>query len=455
MRKLLVIGVLILLTLPSQSYAGSANKLATLEGEVIFGQAWLKSVRGSLDEQVDSFCIDLLETQLMRLKNQYSLGSMRITALCLNSQDFNAFAAPGGIIGVNRGIYIDLDSESEVMAVLAHELAHLAQRHHYRSLQNSQGVSAGTLATLAGIVAAIATQKSQVAQSLVIGGQAANATSRLAYSRDNEREADRVGMKALHSSGYPAHEMRDIVQILAEKQSRSTQDLVFLRTHPTGIERQSDVEARIAQMPFIPNSAPIFSANDFNMFRCIQTEGYKGPLRNIEAQYCRAIHKVLDLYRAKHYQLAIKAFDQLPKESRQTFSGLDLEIVLSSHSGQYSRAKEAIETIRLFFPSWLQPAIATVDLFIAQGKRELPRDLRKHMIQRPDRLDLWRALARFAIAFRQDHLLFEARGWDAFLHGKLESAKTQLNRARNSWPKELDPRPLELLSRAIITTETL
>ena len=90
-----------------------------------------------------------------------------MTALCLNSQEFNAFAAPGGIVGMNRGVYLDLVSESEVMAVLAHELAHLAQRHHYRGLRNSQRLSTGTLATLAGVVAAIATRQSQAAQSLI------------------------------------------------------------------------------------------------------------------------------------------------------------------------------------------------------------------------------------------------------------------------------------------------
>ena len=80
------------------------------------------------------------------------------------------------------------------MAVLAHELAHLAQRHHYRGLKNSQRLSTGTLATLAGVVAAIATRQGQAAQSLIMGGQAANATAALAYSRDYEREADRIGV---------------------------------------------------------------------------------------------------------------------------------------------------------------------------------------------------------------------------------------------------------------------
>ena len=123
----LVTALIIALSLGSQyALAISADDLATREGEVVFGQAWLKSMRGRLGERMDPFCIDLLETWLTRLKNQFELGAMPMTALCLNSQDFNAFAAPGGIVGVNRGVYLDLATESEIMAVLAHELAHLS-----------------------------------------------------------------------------------------------------------------------------------------------------------------------------------------------------------------------------------------------------------------------------------------------------------------------------------------
>ncbi|MEC8693577.1 MAG: hypothetical protein VXX88_00240, partial [Pseudomonadota bacterium] len=128
---------------------------------------------------------------------------------------------------------------------------------------------------------------------------------------------------------------------------------------------------------------------------------------------------------------------------------------LTIKSGDFDRATEAIDTIALFFPSWLQPSIARVDLAIARGVPKLPRELRDQMVQRPERLDLWRALARYAQAFKQDYLLFEARGWDALLHGKLEASKMQLSRARKAWPKTLNQRPLQLLEAAIKQTESL
>lgn len=452
----LVTALIIALSLGSQhALAISADDLATRQGEVIFGQAWLKSMRGRLGERMDPFCIDLLETWLTRLKNQFELGAMPMTALCLNSQDFNAFAAPGGIVGVNRGVYLDLATESEIMAVLAHELAHLAQRHHYRGLKNSQRLSTGTLATLAGVVAAIATRQGQAAQSLIMGGQAANATAALAYSRDYEREADRIGVTALAGAGYPPEAMASVLHILAEKQTQTTQDLAFLSTHPLGIERQSDLDARVAQMQDPRDGQPVLSPTDFQLYRCIQTEGLEFPTGKQATQSCSEIHALLADYRSERYEQALNQFDQLPDAVRQTFSGLDLEIALTLQAGHFDRSREAIETIALFFPSWVQPTIAAVDLAIAEADAKLPRALREQLVQRPERLDLWRALARFAQAFKQDHLLFEARSWDALLHGKLEAAKMQMVRAQEVWPKTVDSRPLDLLKDAIKQTETL
>ena len=107
MRKLLFLCLLIGSVSADRSQALSAVDLATREGEIVFGQAWLKSIRSRLGERIDPFCIDLLETWITRLKNQFDLGTMPMTALCLNSQEFNAFAAPGGIVGINRGVYLE------------------------------------------------------------------------------------------------------------------------------------------------------------------------------------------------------------------------------------------------------------------------------------------------------------------------------------------------------------
>jgi beta-barrel assembly-enhancing protease len=200
---------------------------------------------------------------------------------------------------------------------------------------------------------------------------------------------------------------------------------------------------------------PVLSSKDFQLFRCIQTEGLEFPTSKPAKQSCSEIHALLSDYRSERYEQALNEFDQLPEAVRQTFSGLDLEIALTLQTGDFDRSREAIETIALFFPSWVQPTIAAVDLAIAEEDARLPRALREKLVQRPERLDLWRALARFAQAFKQDHLLFEARSWDALIHGKLEAAKMQMTTAQEVWPKTADSRPLDLLRNAIKQTEML
>ena len=249
--------------------------------------------------------------------------------------------------------------------------------------------------------------------------------------------------------------MSRVLQVLSEKQSQATHDLTYLRTHPLGIERQSDLDARIAQMSFSDARAPVLSDEDFAIFRCIQTEGIQISVHNNLSTDCQLILTILEHYRNEKFQTALSLFDALPKTTRSTFSGLDIEIALTIKAGDFDRAVEAIDTITLFFPSWLRPSIARVDLAIARGIPNLPRDLRDRLVQRPERLDLWRALARYAQAFKEDHLLFEARSWDALLNGKLEASKSQLSRARDAWPNTLNKRPLQLLEAAIKQTESL
>jgi len=455
MRRLSLLIFLACLFGPLEAKAISATDLATRDGEVAFGEAWLRSMRGRLGERIDPFCIDVLETWLIRLRNHYPLGDMPLKGLCLNPEAFNAFAAPGGIIGVNAGVYLDLTSEAEIMAVLAHELAHLSQRHHYRGLRNSERVSAGTLATLAGIVAAIATRQGQAAQSLIMGGQAANAQSALAYSRDYEREADRIGAQSLADAGYDPTAMRNVLAILAEKQSQLTADMAFLSTHPLGVERQSDLDARLTRLRLDNTAVPILSDTDFQLFRCVQTEGFETAGRAIDPEMCTPLRALLLDYRADRYRDAYTAFQRLPAAHRETLTGLDLTLALATKAGDFAAAQDAIDTFALFFPSWVTPVVGQIDLAIAEGKTKLPRQFRETAVARPDRIDLWRALARFAEATRQNHLLFEARAWDALMHGKQEAAKTQLTRAREAWPKTLDSRPLDRLETAISAAERL
>ncbi len=163
----------------------------------------------------------------------------------------NAFALPGGFIGMNRGLLLAAKRESEVAGVMGHELAHVTQRHIART---QEGTQTATLATWAAVLAAIIAGSAD--PDLVIGalslGQAINYQRQVNYTRAHELEADRIGIQTLARAGYDPQGMASFFGTL-EQQSRLYGSGLpeFLRTHPLNTTRVSEAKARASEMPQI------------------------------------------------------------------------------------------------------------------------------------------------------------------------------------------------------------
>ncbi|HWV10112.1 MAG TPA: M48 family metalloprotease, partial [Pseudomonas sp.] len=141
--------------LPSLGDASSA--LVSPQQEYQMGRAWLSLVRGQVDQLSDPQLKDFVETSVYRLGETSQVQDRRLEFVLLNSPQINAFAAPGGIIGVNGGLFLYAQTEGEYASVMAHELAHLSQRHFARGLEAQQRMQLPIMAAmLAGIVAAAA-----------------------------------------------------------------------------------------------------------------------------------------------------------------------------------------------------------------------------------------------------------------------------------------------------------
>ncbi len=158
----------------------------------------------------------------------------------------NAFALPGGYIGVHTGLLLAAQSESELAAVLSHEIAHVEQRHIARMV-GKQGQA--NLTSLAALVVAIlaAGSNAQVAQAALATGTAINVQTQLNYTREFEREADRIGMQILESSGYEVQGMASFfVRLQQFGRLYENNAPAYLRTHPLTTERIADMENRAA-----------------------------------------------------------------------------------------------------------------------------------------------------------------------------------------------------------------
>ena len=165
----------------------------------------------------------------------------------IRDNNLNAFAAPGGIIGVNAGLFKYADNEAQFASVVAHELAHLSQRHFARQiLENSDRSNASLATVLASIVVAVATQ----APAAVIGAQGLLASQRLRFSRLYETEADREGFITLENSGYDTSEMAEMFKNMQELRRLSGDTPPeFLLTHPVTTRRITESRERARENP--------------------------------------------------------------------------------------------------------------------------------------------------------------------------------------------------------------
>ena len=170
---------------------------------------------------------------------------------------FNAFAMPGGYIGINTGLIVQADSESEVAGVVAHEIAHVTQRHIARGLtQQRQSESMAMAAIAASLLAALA-GGINVASGIAAFGQAAAIDQQLGYSRDAEREADRVGFHMLSKAGYDPNGLQDMFSKLmnnAQFNMGSSGGSAYFSTHPLSIDRMTDMQNRTQLLD--PNRYP-------------------------------------------------------------------------------------------------------------------------------------------------------------------------------------------------------
>ena len=171
----------------------------------------------------------------------------------------NAFALPGGYLGVNLGLLAVTERPEEVASVLAHELSHVSQRHIARLMSREERMAPWMMGAM--ILGALAAgSNAQVASAAIAGSTAAAAQNQLNFSRDMEREADRVGFGVLSGAGFDAQGFVSMFDKL-QQASRLNDDGAFpyLRSHPLSGERIADMRARLPQGPVAASPPPILN----------------------------------------------------------------------------------------------------------------------------------------------------------------------------------------------------
>ncbi len=248
----------LLLLLPLYSWAeedlaipdigDSADAVLSISEERKIGNQFMRNTWRNVslisDPEVEAYIQALGD----RLVSYLDLAEFNYTFFVVDSPQINAFAVPGGYIGINAGLIIAADNESELASVMAHEIAHVSQRHISRVIEKSSGAN---MATLAAIIAAIAlsSQGGDASMAALSVGMAGSEQAMINYTRIHEKEADRVGIQLLAGANYDPQGMAHFFEKLHQESRYYENGLPeILMTHPVTLNRLAEAKSRAEQL---------------------------------------------------------------------------------------------------------------------------------------------------------------------------------------------------------------
>jgi predicted Zn-dependent protease len=225
-----------------------------------YGEMIMRQIRPDPDYSNDLPIYDFLNQMERRLleaakrlqlggANEQGSGAYNFEVFAVKDSSINAFALPGGFIGFHTGLLVNAESDSEVASVMGHETGHVLQRHLARQMDKQ---TTNTMIALAGILlgALAASRNPGAASGLMQGGQAVAVNNQLSYSRDAEREADRIGFQILAASGYDVNGAPGFFQRLQKATGIMDSGVPsYVRTHPLTTDRIADMQDRARNIP--------------------------------------------------------------------------------------------------------------------------------------------------------------------------------------------------------------
>ncbi|MBV8647609.1 M48 family metalloprotease [Paludibacterium sp.] len=391
-----------------------------------------------------------------------AVGSgLRFTFFVVDDGAINAFAMPGGYVGVNKGLILATQSEGELASVLGHEMAHVTQHHIARMQANALPNQLTLLATLVAAALATRSHNSDAVFGTLNAGVGLTVANQLSFSRDYEREADRVGMQYLTAAGFDARDMPSFFQRLQQGEHlNGGEAFAFLRTHPVTVERISEAQNRALNSPVRMRA----SSTDYLLVRekirnqlltpADAVKFYQTALANRQFLSEGAQWYGLALAHQRQHDLAgagkalARARQLLPPSAM--LYGLEASI---TRDGKNNEAALAVYQAGLSRFNGNRPlADAEIDLLIQMGMRAQALQAIRELLQRvPGDPVLYRLQSRlfadrdmlryhaalgnalyfeqqYEAALEQYHLAEQAPGDDFFLRSEIEARTRELEK---------------------------
>lgn len=233
--------------LPMLGDASSGIVSPEMENQI--GQDFLRQLRASVPTDSDPLLEYWTRQQLYKLAVASDVKNPDLHMILIDAASINAFAAPGGVVGINLGTFAQAPTVDEFSAILAHELAHLSQRHFARGIEEQRKATLPMLAGLLASAVLMATAGGQAGMATLAGSQALAQQNQLRFSRAREREADRIGIDTLARAGLNPWAMASMFQRMQDVYRYERIPPEFLLTHPVTESRIADARDQAAQYP--------------------------------------------------------------------------------------------------------------------------------------------------------------------------------------------------------------
>jgi beta-barrel assembly-enhancing protease len=324
-----------------------------------------------------------------------------LTVFVMRDSRINAFALPGGFLGINAGLITTARNESELAGVLAHELAHVTQRHIARTIEGTQ---AANLATWAAVLAAIvaASANPEVVIAALSLGQAANYQREVNFTRAHELEADRIGIRTMSRAKFDPQAVASFF-VRLEQQSRLYGNQVpeFLRTHPVNTTRISEARMRAASLPKEKVQDPLEFSLMQARTRALTTERPSQAAEYFMGQIGKGAGTAADRYglaicQAKlgDYERASAtlkpAVNDYPRQPNLTLLEARIALARGDSDGALAHVGRALAHYPRYAPAILEQA----DALLGAGKPDAARQvLLSHEQSLGTRMDTYRLLA--------------------------------------------------------------
>ena len=391
------------------------------------GLAFYRSLRANLTFVDDLQINYYLKSIGQRLASHSDAAGNSFHFFIIQAPTINAFAGPAGYIGIHTQLILEADNESQLASVLAHEIAHVSQRHLARAFDNSGNSTALTIATLLAAIL-VGTQDSQAGQAVLFSGIAGSQQSSINFTRSNEYEADRIGIGILASTGINPEGMVEFFETLLDKSPDN--GIEYLRTHPLSSNRVAEAKNRIASdsEKLAKNTLDF----EFAKARLIVLLSKKPQYymqdtvvgKGLIGQYQKALAAI----RSNQPDVAINILTKYKDENQHPWIRLALaEAYKSKHDDK--KTLEILTALAKLYPGYLPVTMAYVDTLNNNNMPDKSIALLKKQLQTNDDAVVHKALANAYFTNGQIGAALESTGNQYARQGYIELAIQQYDNA--------------------------